>query len=111
MNVKQIGNVKLGDLVRDVVSGYTGIVVCCSLWLNGCWRIIVQSQEIKDGKIVENVCFDDLQLEVVEAGKVACGNRDLIPDRPVASPVPTARRTTGGPRDDVMRQPSGATRR
>lgn len=106
---KQVRNVKLGDLVRDAVSGYTGIVVCCSLWLNGCWRIIVQSQEMKDGKIVESVCFDDLQLEVIEAEKVPCSNRDLIPSR---LPRRTeARAETGGPREDVMRQQTGATQR
>lgn len=106
---KQVGNVKLGDLVRDTVSGYQGIVVCCSIWLNGCWRIIVQSQEMKDGKIVESVCFDDLQLEVIEAEKVKCSNRDVIPNR-VAIPI-AERKTTGGPRDDAMKQQTGASQR
>jgi len=31
-----------GEEVEDVVSGFTGIIDCASLWLNGCKRYSVQ---------------------------------------------------------------------
>ena len=33
---------KNGEEVKDVVSGFTGIIDCVSLWLNGCRRYSVQ---------------------------------------------------------------------
>lgn len=101
MGKKQLGDAQLGDLVKDSVTGFQGIVVCRSQWLNGCWRITVQPREIKDGKQVESACFDDLQLEVVERGAVPSSNNQPAAAQPL--------KRTGGPRPDVQRQPD-ATR-
>jgi hypothetical protein len=57
---------KLGDEVRDKISGLTGIVVCRTEWLHGCIRLGVQPKEVKDGKPVDASYFDELQLELVK---------------------------------------------
>jgi hypothetical protein len=62
--------INLGDKVKDVVTGLTGIAVAKTHYLQGCTRIGVQPQELKDGKPVEASWFDEPQLEVVEAGVV-----------------------------------------
>lgn len=83
-----MNSIKLGDSVRDSITGLTGTAVCISNWLNGCVRVVVQPKEIKDGKPVDTTCFDVEQLEVV-----------------VASTKPPSKRA-GGPCDDAA-----ATRR
>jgi hypothetical protein len=62
--------VNLGDKVKDRVTGLTGIAVAKSHYLQGCARIGVQPQELKDGKPVEVSWFDEPQLEVIEAGAI-----------------------------------------
>lgn len=76
--------VKLGQKVKDTVTGFSGTVVCRSEWLNGCARIIIQPPIDKDGKIPCSECIDENQLEIVEETK----------HKP--------ERKTGGPRDDAM---------
>jgi len=58
--------VNLGDKVRDTITGLTGIAVARTEWFNGCTRIVVQPQAIKDGKAVETSCFDEPQLQVLK---------------------------------------------
>lgn len=57
---------KLGDKARDRISGFTGIVVAITEWLNGCRRITICPQELKDGKPVESHTFDAEQVELVQ---------------------------------------------
>lgn len=81
--------VKLGDKVKDRVTGLTGIVMARTEWLNGCIRMMVQPQELKDGKPVESSAFDIEELILVEANAV--------------SPKPEERRTNG-PMPNVRRE-------
>ena len=80
--------IKLGDKVKDQVTGLTGIVIGRTEWLNGCIRITVQPQELKDGRPVESSCFDIEQLDVLE--------ENVVPPKPVE-------RRTNGPMPDVSR--------
>lgn len=64
MNGRQI---KTGDLVRDTITGFQGIVVCRAEWLNGCVRATVQPKSLHEGKPVETSSFDVEQLEIVQA--------------------------------------------
>ena len=57
-------SVKLGDKVKDRISGYVGIVVARHIYLNGCDRISVQPAIDKDGKLPDPESFDEMQLEV-----------------------------------------------
>jgi hypothetical protein len=60
----------LGDLVKDKVTGFQGVIIVRTEWLNGCRRYSVQSQELKDGKPMDAVGFDEDGIELVEANKV-----------------------------------------
>ena len=79
-----MANVRLGDKARDSVSGFEGICVARTEWLNGCWRITLQPVGLdKDGKPQDTQTFDDFQLEVIIPGSVRSGSK-----------------STGGPRDE-----------
>lgn len=76
-----------GDQVKDTITGFHGIVVCRTEWLNGCIRYGLQSQALdKDALPAKIEMIDEGQLELVEASKCA------IPMMGTNPP--------GGPRDD-----------
>lgn len=82
-------NVKLGDKARDRVTGFEGICVARTEWLNGCWRLTLQSDKLdKDNKPQPSETFDAPQLELVTAAVVPTGSRD-----------------TGGPADTPTQHP------
>jgi len=58
--------IKLGDKVEDVITGFKGIVIARSEWLNGCTRCAVQPPVDKDGKHIEDVWIDEQQLVVIK---------------------------------------------
>lgn len=59
--------IELGDLVRDIVTGFKGIAVGRTTWLHGCDRISVQPQgTTKEGKTFENQGFDEPQLQIIK---------------------------------------------
>lgn len=60
--------IELGKLVKDKVSGFQGIAICRSVFLNGCIRISVQPPLDKDGKFVDERWFDEAQIELVGDG-------------------------------------------
>lgn len=63
--------INLGDKARDTVTGYVGIVVARTIWLQGCDRPMLQAQGMtSDGKIHDGHSFDEMQCELVEAGAV-----------------------------------------
>jgi hypothetical protein len=57
--------VELGDRVRDRVTGLSGIVYGITDWLNGCQRISIQPEEIKDGKPVEMSVIDVQDIIII----------------------------------------------
>lgn len=80
-------NVQLGDEARDTVSGFTGVCVARTEWLNGCWRMSLQPKALdKDGKPQATQTFDDFQLEVTKPKLQPIGSKE-----------------TGGPRDEPSR--------
>lgn len=82
---------KLGDRVKDRVTGFTGIIIAHSQQLTGCDRMFVEPPVDRDGKPVQGMWVDIDLLDIVEAGvvprviynrKVAVpGGRDLPPAR------------------------------
>jgi hypothetical protein len=68
--------VNLGDKVKDTVTGLTGIVVAKTHYLQGCTRIAVQPQKVKDGKPVEASWFDEPQLKLIEAEAISLKNEN-----------------------------------
>lgn len=84
--------IKLGEKAKDTVSGFEGICVARTEWLNGCWRITLQPKVDKEGKCGDNVTFDEPQLKVIGKG------------------VREGEHKTGGPMDYKPRQAKGPTR-
>lgn len=85
--------VQLGDRVKDPITGYTGIAVAITTWLNGCIRIGVQPEKLdKQGKIEDALNFDQSQLVMVKKGV----HKPLILGLQQA-PAPEPKRTSGGP--------------
>jgi hypothetical protein len=83
--------IELGDEVRDTITGFAGVVIGLTQWLHGCRRITVQPRELKDGKPIEAMSFDEPQLEVVKAANTP-------------EPVKQERARTGGPRPEPQRR-------
>lgn len=62
--------IRLGQEVRDRVTGFKGFAVCKTEWLNGCVRWGLQAPIDKDGKFPDTVSVDEQQLEVVNTAHV-----------------------------------------
>jgi hypothetical protein len=84
--------IELGDEAEDTITGYRGVVVAYTTWLNKCRRVTIQSRELRDGKPLDTQVFDIEQLALVAKGKQ--------PDKPY----------TGGSRADTGARPSAPTR-
>lgn len=57
--------VQLGDLAMDTLSGFEGVVVGVTQWLNACRHIGLKPKGLdKDGKPRETQWFDEPQIEV-----------------------------------------------
>lgn len=63
-----LGKKKIGldMVVKDKVTGFKGLVIARSDWLNGCVRFLVQPQHLKDGRPIDGEWVDEPQLELVE---------------------------------------------
>lgn len=61
-------SLKLGDKARCQISGFEGVIVAMTEWLNGCRRVTIQPNAMFEGKPVDNQTFDAEQVEKVEAG-------------------------------------------
>lgn len=77
----------VGDLARDSITGFRGVVVAMTYWLNGCVRVTLQPKALHEGVPVEPSTFDVEQVELVKAR-------------------PTQRRATGGPKPEPSRNPN-----
>lgn len=55
-----------GDLVRDSVTGFTGVVTNRTQWMNMCNTYSVQPVDLKDGRPQDPVGFDEPQLDLAK---------------------------------------------
>lgn len=63
------GVIELGDLARDRITGFEGVVVAATKWLENCDRIMLQPQKIKsDGSPHSPQSFDLPSCELIEKG-------------------------------------------
>lgn len=74
--------IKLGNIIRDQITGFQGVAVTYSTHINNCPRWSIQPQEVKDGKAVESRSFDEPHVEFVKQSKVSV----LPPQRPAEPP-------------------------
>lgn len=56
--------IKLGYMVKDIITGFEGMAIGRTDWLYSCSRIGVRSSQLVDGKPVEDQWFDEQQLEI-----------------------------------------------
>jgi hypothetical protein len=91
---------RLGDLAKDIVSGFTGIVIARTEWLNRCVRVTLGPTKLqKDGKPADNQTFDEEQTQVIKPGHI-------VPRSLQVETVGEAfqhRRQTGGPHPEPRR--------
>jgi len=88
--------IQLGDRVKDIITGYTGIVTGRGDFLYGCVRFIVADEKLDDkGKVHEGHWFDEGQLKIVDVGVIR--RPETILRLPVPAPAQAVART-GGPR-------------
>lgn len=71
ISVERPSNLALGCIARDKISGFSGVVVAITDWLNGCRRVTIQPRELKDGKPIDGYTFDAEQVEVLEVAAPA----------------------------------------
>ena len=58
-----------GEEVIDTVSGFTGIIDCVSIWLNGCRRYSIQPK-MKEGETVrpDSIWIDEESIKKLSDG-------------------------------------------
>ncbi len=62
--------IKLGDVVKDNITGFTGVAVCQLVYVWGCIQYGVQPTECKkDGELPDTMYLDEDRLEVVTKAK------------------------------------------
>lgn len=71
-----------GEEVRDVVSGFTGIIDCVSLWINGCKRYSVQPR-MKEGDTVRP---DGMWIDEESIEKISDGVKNIVKPTPTGGP-------------------------
>ncbi len=71
--------IELGDLAKDVITGFTGVVKAISSHLHNCDRVGLQPQELKDGKPIDTTFFDTPGIEVIK--------KKVVPNVPTAVPM------------------------
>ena len=57
----------LGDKVEDVVTGFKGILIARTQWLNNCNTYSLQPRKLVDGSPQKSQVFDEPQLKLVKA--------------------------------------------
>lgn len=89
---KRCEEIDLGDVAKDDVSGFRGVVIAITRWLHGCDRICIQPQELKDAKPIDGVTFDRLQMSLIKKTVVEATARSEVNNlKPAGS---------GGPQND-----------
>lgn len=86
--------IKRGDLARDKVTGFEGVVTAKYIFLNGCVQFGLKSQTFKDEKPKEMVYVDEQQAELVKRGVVSAA---IIAYDPEIEIVDDVKRGPGGP--------------
>ena len=71
---------KLGEIAKDKITGFEGVVITRSQWLSSCNTYSIQSKSLVEGKPVERQHFDEPQLELVS-------EREFKPKRETGGPA------------------------
>jgi len=55
----------LGDEVKDLITGFSGIVYSRTQWIHNCNTYGIKSKTLKDNKPMDNEFFDEPQLQII----------------------------------------------
>ena len=83
--IGQIFLFQLGEKVKDVLTGFIGIIVCQARWLNGCVKYGVQGVLKKDGVVPDPQWIDEGQLNFL----LTSADRFKGKRAPTGGPAPT----------------------
>jgi len=86
--------ITLGCLAKDTISGFEGIVISKTEWLNGCVRIQIQPRTLHDGKPIDAQVFDQQQVERLGNGILEASAEPVAPIRKVGGDRPTVSRAS-----------------
>lgn len=65
----------LGDEVKDILTGFSGVVTGQAKWITGCSQYTVAPKKLdKEGKLIASEWFDENRLELVKGKVVTFGN-------------------------------------
>lgn len=59
---------ELGQRAKDKITGFEGILTSRCEFLTGCNRYCIQPTELREGKPVDSLYFDEAQIEIVGEG-------------------------------------------
>lgn len=62
---------ELGKMGKDKITGFAGILMSRVEFLTGCNRYCIQPTELKDGKPIDGIYFDEAQIQIVSEGILA----------------------------------------
>jgi len=60
---------EMRDEVKDVITGFKGVVIARTEWSNGCVRYTLMPKALKDGIPQDSVTIDEEQLVLVSKAK------------------------------------------
>lgn len=60
--------IALGDIAKDDLTGFEGVVIQRTFWLSNCDRLTLQPKELKDGKPQDPVSFDITHCQLITKG-------------------------------------------
>lgn len=70
MGVKMAKEIELGDTVKCIYSGFTGVAVCKTVFINGCVQYgLVPKWNKTEKSTPEEAGFDEDSLTIVKRGK------------------------------------------
>ncbi len=80
---------QLGQVVKDIVTGFTGVIMSRTEYLTGCRQYGVQTQRLnKEGALRQWEWFDEDRIVPVKAAPVKLGEKKPNP----GGPMPTQER-------------------
>ena len=76
-----MADIKLGDCVRDTVSGFTGIVIAKSEYMSGITKYCVESIELDNGKMAPEYWLDEWRILSTDRAPAMTEIRGLKPHK------------------------------
>lgn len=73
--------IELGDKVKSKYSGFTGVVISKTSWINGCTQFGIVPKCDKNNKNPECEDIDEASLEIISKGKLIKQDEDGGPNR------------------------------